>query len=170
MIAPRVRAHRLAFFFPASLLIPLRIADVSIDRWSLILFSMVRSPAWRVNHEQRSGCVFATSQRWTAADETTCDVVAVGGPLIADPTATFGGDVVNEGSFLHVPGQRAFHVRGVLLLLGASVAVAFIVGLFVALLGVVIGIGVVVMSGLGSRPDWLRSRFRADDTHEAPSS
>jgi hypothetical protein len=126
---------------------------------------MVRSPAWRVNREQRSGCVFATSQRWTAADETTCDVVAVGGPLIADPTATFGGDVVNEGSFLHVPGQRAFHVRGVLLLLGASVAVAFIGGALLRrrrLLN--------LSDWLGGRPDWLRSRFRADDTHEAPSS
>lgn len=54
------------------------------------------------------------------------DAVAVGGYLVADPTASFGGEVVNEGTFVHLPGQRAFHVRGMLRLVGVSVALALI--------------------------------------------
>lgn len=60
-------------------------------------------------------------------------------------------------------------------LLTGSLAIALlylipVVGFVVVLLPVVVGTGVAVVSGLGSRPDWLWSRFRTGGAREAASS
>ncbi|MFQ5695912.1 MAG: hypothetical protein ACE5HB_07980 [Terriglobia bacterium] len=59
------------------------------------------------------------------------EIVVVGGRVLRDPAVTVNADIIEEAPYFHLPGQRAFHWQGMLVLVAFNFAAALLGGLVV---------------------------------------